>query len=131
MDISTRHEAALSLVRNRGKRVLSLAHEVCNWLESLDATDLDRLDAIEQAKPLLDKAPLNEDGTLDFQFHRVAMQVGDILRPSRFCPEERVFGKAVGRWLTTWIHFWIYDPQIWNEALDLAYEHLGARVQAA
>jgi hypothetical protein len=33
--------------------------------------------------------------------------------------------------MTSSFRFWIADPKVWDQALDLAFDHFGAKVPAA
>jgi len=108
-----------------------LAKEIQHWLGMFEATDAERQQAVEQAGFDLDKLAFQFGGKYLFQTGWVAHEIGAIWKPIVLFPDDRDFRKAAGRSLAAWIRFWITDPDIWNRALDLAYEHFGARVQAA
>jgi hypothetical protein len=108
-----------------------LAEEIRQWLGTFEATDAERQQAVEQAGFDLDKLAFQFDGKYLFETGWVAHEIGAVWKPTFLLPDDRAFRNAAGRSLAAWIRFWITDPDIWDRALDIAFEHFGARAQAA
>jgi hypothetical protein len=108
-----------------------LSTEIHRWLGTFEATDADRRQAVEQAGLRLDNSTFHFDGKYLYPTGDVVSEFIAVWNPLYLTADDRVFGRAAGRWLAAWIRFWITDPDIWNRALDLAYDHFGARALAA
>lgn len=117
------------------RQVERLAHfllqEVCHWLTTFEASDAARQKAVERAGILLDESSFYWQGKYDYQCERISMEVVGAWRPTILVPENREFRMLMGNWLASWIHFWIADPDVWNRALDFAFDYFGAKAQAA
>jgi hypothetical protein len=108
-----------------------LAIEVRRWLCTFEMTDPDRRYVIEQAGLLLDDSKLNSAGKYDFDIDRTVLDALGIWGPKAFLTGDREFRSLLGRWLASWIRFWITDPVVWNRALDLAFASFEENAQAA
>lgn len=105
-----------------------LYKETCIWLVSFEASDGGRQNAVEQAGFFLDKSAVYRAGKYLYAADRVSAEIRYAWEP--WIP-DRYFPIVAGRFLACWIRFWITDPEIWDRALDLAWEHFGRKVQAA
>jgi hypothetical protein len=124
-------ESPKELARLQEKSARQLGMEVRGWLCTFEASDKDRQRAVEQACFRLDESPLTSDGQYPLEIDRALMELSGVWSPFRSRLEERDFAKAISPWLASWIRFWITDPVVWNQALDLEYAHFGTRTQAA
>jgi hypothetical protein len=113
------------------KHARLLAMEIRRWLCTFGMTDTDRQYVIERAGLLLDNAERNSAGEYVFDVSRTVLDALGIWGPKPFLTGDREFRTLVGRWLTSWIHFWIADPVVSNRALDLEYAYFAEQAQAA
>lgn len=97
-----------------------LAIEIGDWLDTFEASDEDRQQAVEFAGLELDKKSDSFNGKYLFQPEWLSMEIVGLFKPLSSRMHED-FRTAIGRWLAIWIRFWIVAPEIWDPALDLAF----------
>jgi hypothetical protein len=118
------------LGREKEARAEYLAREIRQWLSTLEASDADRVRAVEEASIRLDESTHHQGNKYIFQVERVASDIRRAWQP--FVPYgDRPFHIIVGRWLAAWVHFWVADPHIWNCAIDILLWDIGRDVKAA
>lgn len=104
--------------REKEIRAQYLAGEIRQWLSTFEASDADRLQAVEEAGIRLDESTHRQGNNYIFQVDRVTSDIRWAWKP--FLPYgDRPFHIIVGRWLAAWVHFWVADPHIWNCAIDI------------
>lgn len=108
-----------------------LGGEIHGWLNSFEATDRDREEAIELAVGHLDDSRFDSKGNYSFQARWVIYDVLGVWRPPFLNPGEREFSLVVGRWLAVWVQFWVSDPDAWYRGLALAHARFGEKELAA
>jgi hypothetical protein len=105
--------------RERGRLAGYLAKEVSRWISQFQLTDHDRLQVVEYGRSLLDNSGLNTQGIYVFNFERAIEETLGIWRPSGPRIDACEPNVLLGRWLASWIRFWISDSRVWERALDL------------
>ncbi len=118
-------------IPNQEKVADDLAIEICQWIDSFKASDAERQQAIEYAGLDLEKNSTFRKGKYLFHPYQVTLEIIGIWSPFGMSSDDHDFRTSAGRWLASWIRFWIADPEIWDRALDLAYAHFGGEAQAA
>lgn len=108
-----------------------LSREIRRWLSSIELTNSDRQAVIEQAGLRLDQTPVNKRDEYVFNVGRVVAELLEIWRPNASASIDRDFNALLGRWLASWIRFWISKAAVWDRALDLEFDRLGTVPQAA
>lgn len=108
-----------------------LAREIYGWLDSFEASNAEREQAIEQAVRSLDEARFERDGSYSFEVEWVAYEIRSIWSKPMLKEGERNFSTVIGRWLAAWVKFWVIDPNVWYRALALAYACFEGRKEAA
>ena len=116
--------------REKEIRAQYLAGEIRSWLNTFEASDTDRLQAIKQSGSRLDQSTHYQENKYILQVERVASDILWAWRP--FLPYgDRPFRIIVGRWLAAWVHFWAADPDVWNCALEILLADFGQVATAA
>jgi hypothetical protein len=113
-----------------GIRAEYLAGEIRQWLDTFEACDADRLQAVEEASIRLDESTHHQENTCFFQVDRVASEIRWAWKPL-LVNGDRPFRIIVGRWLAAWVYFWVADPYIWNCAIDILLWDFGRYAKAA
>ena len=115
------------IAREQEKLAGHLGCEILRWLQSSTLTTADRLEIIQAAAFRLDQAPVNARGQYAFSADRAIEEVLGLWRPNgAIDPNENA---RLGRWLASWVRFWISDPEVWSLALDRVAAILGQEVQ--
>lgn len=118
--------------RHRESIATHLSSEVRRWLGAIEMSDADRQRVIDFAGMQLDQSPLlRKTGKYFFYSPRVVAEIEGIWKPNSSQAGDRDFLPVIGRWLASWIRFWIWDPAIWNRALDMEFAHFSSLAQAA
>jgi hypothetical protein len=125
------HAPEVANARDHEEFARHLATEIRRWLGTFETTDAERLQAVVKAGYDLSDSMGFFSGKYLYETGWVAFEIIAIWKPLYLTPDERDFQKAAGRWLAAWIRFWIADPDIWNRALDLAFDYFEAAAQAA
>lgn len=101
-------------LRDREEPARHLRSDVLEWLMTLNLLAADRCDIIEHAASLLAHTPMNSG---QFSADRSFAEVLGLWRDDT---SEEEFNVLAGRWLASWIRFWVTDPAVWTRALKLA-----------
>jgi hypothetical protein len=105
--------------RKREQLAGHLAKEVSRWLSQFQLADHDRLRLVEYGRSLLDNSGLNAQGIYVFNSERAIEEILGIWRPSGPSVGACELNVLLGRWLASWIRFWISDSRVWARALDI------------
>jgi hypothetical protein len=111
---------------SRHREILAshLSREVRNWVHAIELTDADGQVVINRARLLLNDSPLNRERTHTFDVDRTVAELRQIWLPQGSDNSLPDFNSLLGRWLASWIRFWVSQPLIWSRALDLELRHI-------
>lgn len=107
------------MAREQERLADHLGAEVLRWLRASTLTDAERLGIIRAAESHLDQAPLDARGQYAFSAERTIAEVLSLWKPTGTVRLNESLTTLIGRWLASWLRFWITDPQVCGKTLDL------------
>lgn len=97
-----------------------LSLEIRRFVHSISVGGADPRGIVKWAGRWLDRLPVNREREFMFDVDRAVFELKHLWMPEEFDMNYRDSNSLFGRWLASWISFWVPERAIWSRALDLA-----------